>query len=437
MPSIEAFAINDLKPIGNECEIADPHKLAGLFNMFVTKAKKYRKDGVYLFEQDGNQSEIFYVLHLPETFFNCASGYEDDDIHNWFEVNWNKSFVITSPIYTDVIESPTQRYAPRCTPSGGICSINNSTSIETDLLRLRQHNCYTVCSGLTIAIALHRAGRIRARLLRNLLQRPLTYSMYEPSLKPYYDNHILPMVADVPYHYSLRDSDISVIRHMQALVVPYVSITGRFICGGVITEVYTTPAQIIFKAMTLDKMKLFIEYWPGTRRDRRESPDFIGLVKGLCNASKGLWHWWKRPDCGRRTLERLITNNRGGDRYLYMLILMYITYSSNLRMRHRLVVIWRQLLSICMPLVIAAEFDIGGHVPHCVVPLLMDILHQWPDYFAKIAPSLPDGVADIIDIKRRIEHRRRDGKLICLKRVLSHEVFDIMTDFYKRNKTLF
>jgi len=231
-------------------------------------------------------------LLAPESSLNMWSTIFDIPVSSasigaWLDENRSKNFIVTYPIINQSY-SYTHRYPYIVRLSEG--------RIQTLLV----HKSYTICNGLTLALAMHRLGawpgRVMKQALRAMQHELHVYDPIDMCWMPYYADHIL-QICDFPAHYALcGGADLGVIAF---LIGDRLSQLQQHIQGGRIK--YTTYAATAFSSGVMNwelyKMLTRGVSWPArsqlhTHGDTSE-PDWAGFARA-CVGSRGFWRAWQQ-----------------------------------------------------------------------------------------------------------------------------------------------
>lgn len=262
--------------------------------------------------------------------------------NEWFILHWHTYFMITAPVFVD----DTSIWTVSCCPPLRIVDLVNSMSHDFRLTSMRLSNCYTICNGLTVAIALHRTGRITSHEL--LAAVDTLHGLIAPFDDTWLDHYIhrnIPMVADLPEYYAVRGSHVSVLHRFFGMHTP----GNMHLLENPVYAIYTNPFSAMFPHLTVANAKfaLDIQRWTDDIYGQCR-PDFYGLYRGIFTAGCRVWRWWRvaGPDIVEHAYRQY--NLRFG-RFLMAtlppIFHMYNTYPDR-RRQHRMVVCWRDIIRI-------------------------------------------------------------------------------------------
>jgi hypothetical protein len=323
-------------------EIADPEKLACIAvdtqrwepyeyadDMFymkkITWNKQFRK-----FAHKSVEEGHFYVLCRNTALF--SSKY--DDLSAWLEVCSQIPFVITTSVYT----CGTERYG--ITNSAHIRSSRVPLLGHDELTTLMFGHCYTICNGLTYALAMHRLRKICAQTavqgFMHFLSKHDIDSLYQhvplPFMKIYY-GHSAPHIADFPWYYA----------HMgPKFVDPRVAAMFGSMESDVFPHVirHNVVALTSFKTIMLPNFNRAI--WDQCVNLYTGKPDIYGYFIAV-GCHRSCWKWWLQNP------QILVSWIHAG--YLYPVLLnSFILYNNDTDqgqlVRKRLKHIWTQTIEI-------------------------------------------------------------------------------------------
>ena len=212
-------------------------------------------------------------------------------IKNWLDSHWDKRFIVTYPI---INKSYSYSHKPPY-----IFRLPDPTCMH---IQTQLHNkSYTICNGLTIALAMHRSGAWPGRVMKqidlNSLPR-LEAVDIDTKWMPFYNDHIL-QICDFPTHYALcGGADLGVIAHLMRASGPAVQLQQQMLGSRIKYASYTATAFSSGKVnWELYKMLTSTASWPArsylhTNGDTSE-PDWFGFARA-CVGSRGFWRAWRQ-----------------------------------------------------------------------------------------------------------------------------------------------
>ena len=290
-------------------EVAAPHKICNIeanWEPFL-RTEQTREPWVY---SKTLSSGCFIVAPMSSTDLWDASSYSDV---NWLKHNWGKRFIVTYPTYSD--------------DNGGLFTYSYVGSYIVKLIapecyqtpnQFLERKSFTICNGFTLAIALHRSGKLPVRKLLDMLERACEgqeadnrfFMHFDEEWMEFYTGHIL-QVLDFPVHYALCGGcNDAVIRSMWRLMNDTTSGDVYVQCIGGGRSKYLSYMSSAFNAPESLTVKMFrvlqnLENWPmrsslHTVGDTSE-PDWMGFAK-LVTCRRGFWREWKKNTSFRRLI---------------------------------------------------------------------------------------------------------------------------------------
>jgi hypothetical protein len=158
--------------------------------------------------------------------------------------------------------------------------------------------CFTICNGVTIALAKHRLGIYSAKqLIQQLETIPSLISPFTAVWETIYmnANTNMSMVADLPMSYAMPSGDFDVIDYLKER--SDTNYYGLLIAGP--THVtYTTPLMQMCPKSNLNTLKrvakMMCEPEYIVTNSENSYVDFAAIAEMIGTASKKQWVWWKQ-----------------------------------------------------------------------------------------------------------------------------------------------
>ena len=363
----------------------------------------------------------------------------------WFTTHWHEPFMISAPVYEDNNDNNDDNnimWSVSCSPplrSINLTGMNREFAVAT----MQTNNSYTVCNGLTIALALHRAGRLSAADLLEALGK--LRGLVAPFNDLWTDLYLfrnVPMIADIPEYYALRDSDLSVLQYLYMTKRTHNGhFNNLYLIENPIYAIYTNPFSAIFPRLTAAKASWILRNfkWAAAMPDNCK-PDFYGLFSGIVTGGGRLWRWWRSESANLLTES---FQSQPQSRFLkFTLVPIFHLYAAtcDYRRRHRLVFTWRQVVRIVGRERVAAwliayarqsqqsqQSQQSNHIP---VALLSDVITDARPL--KTVTSLESQtIKEFCDIRRRYLQRW----LFTINR-LPYPAGELVVEFMLRSNTL-
>lgn len=242
--------------------------------------------GFYCCAQD--PAMFLSLLEVPDTM---------NGIHEWLKTYGKTMAVVTTPLmcyrtkYQEIFY-----YLSNTSPQRTIV-ISPITDIMHQMLN---NNAYTICNGVTLAIAMHRLGFWSQSSLENALwvwgaEESTLYSEITPETQPLIVQHLIPQVCDHPYFYACMGkmkAHISVVRCLHDLFQVYEPFVQQHDAE---TQIVTNA---VLQMLPYIPMHLF-DYATKSKLDDEDADvdiehmyaDVGGLMQALFT-QKGIWKRW-------------------------------------------------------------------------------------------------------------------------------------------------
>jgi hypothetical protein len=243
--------------------------------------------GVYAFTRNVN---LFSSIHDLDD--------NDNAIYEWLKQWGHEHFTITTPVYVYHRNASYRCYGVSNSSVNSLVLIN---PYEDLLSQLIDDGCYTVGTGLTLALAMHRLGFFSAQSMTRALIRFMDGEPWYAELPlEYHDlylNHLIPQIADHPYLYACTGPDVAHIDVTSYLLRTY-NVPSHI--TQVITttkHLYTTPFVAGLPHMTAQHMQLLdfnsMFSVPESEEGDTMTIDVMGLFQNVLR-NKRTWKWWLR-----------------------------------------------------------------------------------------------------------------------------------------------
>lgn len=149
----------------------------------------------------------FRVLCKTPSMFNIMHDIHNIDhgsLHYWLSIHHDSLLLISHVVYEHP-DKATNNMNYCCVEDGTL--LLDSTNMDDEMLQLISNKAYTIGNGITLLLALHRAGLIRCELLLPVLKSFLkTHRVYfQPINEDWQELYYAPktpLIADFPYLYA-------------------------------------------------------------------------------------------------------------------------------------------------------------------------------------------------------------------------------------------
>lgn len=307
-------------------EIADPYKLMHVAtDTFAewSSVTLYDSDFVYRYvhfpETHHCYDKVvnidgFYILTTePDIFYSIPGAADDEDIVYTWLLKWaHKYFMVTCPIidgHYSVSNMNTNKIIP-------------IIPTEDAIHQLIVENCYTLCNGLTLLLALLRLHMLDDLLVINVLSRFFGGSdddWYAPIPQEYFNIYVsnpMPQISEFPFLYACMGKQKASRQVMEYLNTQYDFLDRTIITGNVPRWriYYTSFTSAAFpyvdsKDADFYRMQDVIpnidSIIPLVDDNYYHTIDLGGFLRNIV-ATKGMWKWWNRNQRHRTILTNLI-----------------------------------------------------------------------------------------------------------------------------------
>jgi hypothetical protein len=296
----------------------------------------------------------FYFLG-DDDMLETSKTLADNNIDAWLQTWHANLFIVTCPVMT--VDN-----GLRTIPFSTSYGIQNNHSFvyissEDDLLeQLIVHNCFTIGSGLILALALTRAGRISRLAMRSAIVR-LRQNLFSiipqnvpAKYNPLFANSAIPHVCDIPDLFMAGDPMFNHILSLEEANQPNME------------TIYILRADPVVTYVTTRAISSFPHFDPRHHRGwpipdeplfaimdsdlpMRHSPDWYGFVLSVANQkNRALWRWWKQnADC---FLELVHKDIKAPQQIMFALFHLYNSGHPQIRVcRYRIRRIWQSFLA--------------------------------------------------------------------------------------------
>jgi len=212
----------------------------------------------------------YYIVCRDDSMFHVT------DLTDWLPRYWQSPFLITTSIY----ECQGVRWG---IVNGKYPHERVRVTAGNELKNLIRRKCYTVCNGLTLALAMHKCKIINSQSLFTFLSSMDTNDLYlrvPTEWDRIYYNHHTQQIADFPWYYVCEGP-----KQADACLM------------ALLTEDHQEPFTNIIEESTVALTSLQTAMLPSIDTTRPWTnmylgyPDIYGyLVAVTCN--KKLWKWW-------------------------------------------------------------------------------------------------------------------------------------------------
>lgn len=265
----------------------------------------------------------FYILCESPQMFASILDDSTTNMHEWLERWWQTPFLITTSVYS----CPSLAAADYGLVNGVYPPLRYELrrDKEKELKDLLKGRCYTIGNGLTLALAMHRAGALRQKtkefaghLLQFLGQRDYGHMYQDVSsawISLYY-GHPTQQIADFPWYYTCMGPQFADSRVVCMLLPGETESFPHIVRGNHIAITTYKTAMLPYVNTSL---------WRHLGNSFVGTPDIIGMLTAVC-CNRRAWRWWNNGDgriilmnwlnCGHLNLtlrSSFILYNRGSD----------------------------------------------------------------------------------------------------------------------------
>lgn len=353
------------------------------------------------------RSHGFYCATQDPAMFATLLDVEDthDSMLDWLLRYAKTPAIITTPLfsyrtkYQDVMYHISNTFPQRVFVNGE----------HTDLTQqMLDHNAYTICNGLTLAIAMHRLGfwssyAFQVAFMDWLREEDTIYTDITPDIQDLLVQHTLPHICDHPYYYAVMGSckaNINVIKMLHSsydVYEPFMQLQDE-------TVMVVTNATL--QMMPYAPMDVFDYVTHHSLKDEELDDNNVAVNKtdlgGLMHAlftQKGIWKRWQTTY--RSTLEYMTSQCESHENFIYQCARRsFVLYSKGSHVGRvytsRIRKFWGQLIEVVDPT--------GVHMLKCVHKhIIHAYIHQELEkrgVFTQVwLPKIP--VAFLVEMMRR------------------------------------
>lgn len=272
---------------------------------FINKTENFHIDG----RVNVNSSGFFIFTDDTDLFSSVsdllACAHDPQHIYSWMRSRVSEFFGVTCPILQQ--NRRNQLYSICHTNT---CRIKRLSPTEDPLSQLITDNCFIMCNGMTLLIALHRAGLIKEDPLFNALcmfvneQSEQWFADMSNTYFNLYVSSSMPQIAEFPYIYACMGKTKAANKIINLLLNHYNVFPAYPVITGVVPYRRVNYTSCITAALPYIQRKDMSVFNVTHNIDTETVNDMVDVGNSYCTldvfgllhsivATRSMWKWWR------------------------------------------------------------------------------------------------------------------------------------------------